>query len=236
MEDAYKKLQENHEVPGLKETIASFDLAMMKYRDLVLEDIVMASIAATGDHSGKEAISAEWGGENIWQKATESTGTSSRMSTVAEDAESVEQKFEDDTGETVTFADEVGAEKAQIEKAPQKKVVKKVQRVNKRHEPKQGETAVGSQLDELAIFALKSVSYFIPDICAAMSKDPEESTVNSINTGTATIGDVCLMVDTAAMDIKSTGTTASASLGIDGEISGTCTLPKLTEKLVRTWA
>ena len=55
---------------------------------------------------------------------------------------------------------------------------------------------------------------------------------NSISTGTATSGDVCLMVDTAAMDIKSTGTTASASLGIDdGEVSGTCTLPKLTEEI-----
>ena len=93
------------------------------------------------------------------------------MSTVAEDAEGVEQKFEDDTGETVTFADEVGGDKAQIEKDP-KKVVKKVQRVSKRHEPKQGETAVGSQLDELALFALKSVSYSISDTCDSVPRCP----------------------------------------------------------------
>ena len=65
MEDAYKKLEGNHKVPALKETVERFALVMIEYKDLVLRGIVMASIAAAGDHSGKEANSTEWGSNKL---------------------------------------------------------------------------------------------------------------------------------------------------------------------------
>ena len=106
MEDACKKLEGSHEVPALKETVENLALVMINYMDLVMRDIVMASISAAGGHSGREANSREWGSKKLQEKAAGSTGTSSRMSTVTKDAEGVEQKFEDNTGETVTFPDE----------------------------------------------------------------------------------------------------------------------------------
>lgn len=235
VEDAYKELEGNHKLPAFKDAVNSFTMAMIEYRDSVLKDIVVASIVAAGDNSGKVAKSTEWGSKKPWQKGSGSVGTSSRMSTVTEDIGGVEQKFEDDAAEPIEFADEAGVEEAPAKEMPKKKIVKRVRKVKKQPGLEQAETTVGSQLSEAAVSTLKSVSYFISDRHSGASKGLEESVTSSIYTGKAADRDVCLVVDTAAMDLRSTGTAASASLGIDdGEVSETCTLPKLIEKLVAT--
>ena len=85
VDDAYKELEGNHKLSALKKAVESFVVAMIKYRDSVLKDIVVARIMAAEDNSSKVAKSTEWGGKKPWQKAPGSAGTSSRMSTVTED-------------------------------------------------------------------------------------------------------------------------------------------------------
>lgn len=183
VEDAYKELEGNHKLPLLKDAVRSITIVMIDYRDSVLKDIVMASIVAAGDNSSKVAKSTEWGNKKPWQKAPGSVGTSSRMSTVAEDTGGVEQRFEDVT-EPVTFADEATATEAPVKEAPKKRM-KKVKRVKKQPDLEQEETVVGSQLSEAAISALKSISYFMSDSYSGASKELEEHVTNSINTGKA---------------------------------------------------
>jgi hypothetical protein len=237
IDDAYKELEGNHKLPNVKDAVETFVVALIEYRDAVLKDLVMASIVAAGDNSNKVGKATEWGNKKPWQSAPPSTGTSTRMSVVTEDTDGIVQKFEDETGDPVAFADDTETEQTPKVELPKKKkkVMRKVTRTKKSHSTASKETTVGSELDSSGAAVLTSVSYFVSDKYPGSSKTLEASIMDSINANKAINEDVCLIIDTAAMDLRSTGSTVSTSLGLDdGEVSGACSLPKLIEKLVAT--
>jgi hypothetical protein len=240
IDDAYKEMEGNHKLPAVKDAIDSFVSALVEYRDSVLKDIVMSSMVAAGDNSGKVAKATEWGNKKPWQKAPTSTGANTRMSVVTEDAGGVAQKFEDDADEPVTFADESETEKVKVESAPKKKkkVLRKVVKSKKPSgtggvDTRTESTAVGSKLNDAGIAALRSISYFISDVYPGSSKSLESAVIESIKTLKVVDDDVSLMLDVASRDFETTGSTAAASLGIDdGMVSEVCGLPMVIEKLV----
>jgi len=237
MEDAYKELEGNHRLPSVKEAVNSFVAAIIEYRDAVLKDLVASSIASIGDNSGKVGKATEWGSKKPWKKTAASVGASSRMSVMPEDTGGVDQSFADDDAQQVTFADETETEKPVPVKAPKKKktIKRVVKRAKKQPETADYNTEVGSKLSDLAMSALKSVSYYISDKYTGMSQSLQDAVINSISTETAASEDICLIVDAAARDLASTGAESSASLGIDdGVVSEACMLPRVVDKLVAT--
>lgn len=237
MEDAYKELEGNHNLPSIREAVNSFVSAIIEYRDAVLKDLVAASINSAGDNSGKVGKSTEWGSKKPWKKSSASVGASSRMSAVSEDTGGVSQSFVDEEAEQVNFADETEMEKPALVEAPKKKktIRKVVKRIKKQPETADHTTETGSRLSDHAMSVLKSVSYYVSDKYAGVSQGLQDAVISSISTATAVDEDICLIVDTAARDLVNTGAEPSASLGIDdGIVSDACTLPKLLEKLVAT--
>ena len=49
VEDAFKELESNHYAPSLRESLDEFSRALIEYRDLVLNNMVAASISSAGD-------------------------------------------------------------------------------------------------------------------------------------------------------------------------------------------
>lgn len=94
----------------MKDAVETFVAALIEYRDAVLKDLVMSSIAATDDNSNRIGKATEWGNKKPWEKALTSTGTTTRMSVVTEDTGGVDQKFEDETDEPIMFADDTETE------------------------------------------------------------------------------------------------------------------------------
>ena len=176
-EDAYKELENNHKLPGIKEAVDSFTEAIIEYNDTVLKDLVAASIASVGDNSGKIRKSTEWGSKKPWKKTAVSVGASSKMSAVSEDADGVVQAFVDDDAEQVNFADEVEIEKPGPMEVPKKKktVKRVVRRVRKQPDTVSSDTAVDSKLDDSAMSALRPVAYYMSDRYAGMSKGLQDA-------------------------------------------------------------
>ena len=241
-EDAYKELEGNHRLPNVKEAVNSFVMAMIEYRDSVLKDIVASSVASVADSPGKIGKATEWGSKRAWKKAATSVGASSKMSVVSDDTGGVPQVFADEDAEQVSFADDltpVAPSPAPIvpsgPEAPKKKMKKIVRRVKKPEVPAQSATEVMAKLDNQAISTLKAVSYYMSDSYAGMSMVLHGTVDDSISAGAATTEDVCLIIDTAARDVRNVGIVASTSLGIDsGTVSETCMLPRVIQKLVES--
>lgn len=230
MEDAFKELESNHKLPSVKDAMDEFKKALIEYRDTVIKDMVSYRVTMVGDNSSRVGKSTEWGSKKPWKKAVASVGTSSKMSVVSEEADGEEQTFiDDDDAPAVPEskpAESLPAAPKDVKK--KKKVVKKV--VRKRQSVP---TTMGSHIDEAGVSALRVVLYYLHDMFQDMSKTLQEDVRKSLETGKAESENVGTIVDTAAMDYKSTGSTPSMSLGIDdGVVSDTCTLPKLLEKLV----
>ncbi|KAH9875775.1 hypothetical protein IAQ61_003239 [Plenodomus lingam] len=242
IEDAYKELESNHRTPSLTEAYNEFARAMIEYRDSVLYDLVSASVAAAGDGSSKLGRPTEWGSKKQWRKPAASIGNSSKMSVLSEDAVGVEQKFAEDGGQEVVFADE--EEPEQPAEPEPKKTRKVVRRVVKRPKsarnsstptivpPAQAETTQGSKLSAKDITALRVVKYYISEVTTSSSSPLEDDITASIEEGVAKTPTIGVIVDTIARDFADSGKEASVSLGMeDGVVDQSCILPKLLAKL-----
>jgi len=240
MEDAYKEMEMDYKTPSIVEAYNEFARAIVEYRDAVLYDLVAASIAASGDNSSKIGRSTEWGSKKQWKKPVPSVGNSSKMSVLSEEAEGVDQAFEDYGGEPVSVVKEpVLGESAPEEpiKPKKKKIVRRVVKRVKKPEaqadaPTTDSTAPGSKLTPENISALRHVEYYISDI----NTDPAGVLLNdiriSIEDACVKTSDVGTIMDTISYDVRNKGMDAAASLGLEeGVVSEECLLPKVLEKL-----
>lgn len=69
------ELEGNHRLPSIKDAVDSFTVVLIEYRDSVLKDLVMLSIAAAEYESFKVSKAIEWENKKLWQKVLASIGT-----------------------------------------------------------------------------------------------------------------------------------------------------------------
>lgn len=86
----------SHKAPTVRESMEAFKRALIEYRDSILIDMVAQTVASAENNNPKVGRATEWGNKKQWKKTASSVGASSKMSTVDENDEGVEQKFQDD--------------------------------------------------------------------------------------------------------------------------------------------
>ncbi|KID93600.1 hypothetical protein MAJ_10428, partial [Metarhizium majus ARSEF 297] len=153
-------------------------------------------------------------------------------------SEGVVQKFADEEKKTeAASADKISGSVPESAEKPKKKK-KVVRRVVKKHvasspeEKTTSKTDVGSRLNEADITALRAVLYYLSDTYPDKAVTMQADISKSLETRCVESPNVSTIVDTASMDLRNTGSSASMSLGIeDGGVSDTCMLPKLLARL-----
>jgi hypothetical protein len=236
IEEAYREIEPDHKPLSLREAYTEFARAMIEYRDSVLYDIVASSLAASGDNSSKIGRNTEWGSKRQWKKATPSVGESSKMAAMSEDAEGIEQKFEEDHEhyEPVRQEPEPPKRKTKIVKRIVRQPRKpSAQAPGKFHSLPEGRnTEAGGKLSDADMSALRSALYYISERNTEPSTTLQADIASSMESLLAKTSIVGTIVDSAAKDATDVGKDASASLGLnDGVVSEDCILPVLLDKL-----
>jgi hypothetical protein len=235
IEDAFKELESNHRMPRLRDARDEMVKALIEYRDSVLKDIVANAISVNSENSNKIGRSTEWGSKKPWKKSVPSVGESTRFSTVPEQEDGMEQKFEDDDE---SIEPERSAPPS-MEKPKKKKVVRRVLRKIPTQQDQGASqdleivTSSGQVLEQQAVSDLRAVLYYVLDKGGKGIEPIRDSVSLSIEESRASSGVVGTIVDTATRDRFLTGKSATASLGLDDGIEcGQCTLPVLLRKLI----